>query len=70
VYLSADGKFIPPSHISTFPVINRGVSESRTRSSRVKLSKASQEKLLDAAASKGTGMHVVENALDPFRGEW
>ena len=38
--------------------MNGGVSKARTRRSHVKLSKALQEKLLDAVANTGAGIHV------------
>ncbi|KAJ2898903.1 uncharacterized protein MKZ38_003587 [Zalerion maritima] len=49
--LSADRYLvIPPARVSTFLVMNSGVSKARTRRSRVQLSKALQETLLDAVA--------------------
>jgi hypothetical protein len=54
-------RIVPPSHISTFFVMNGGRPKSRIRRSRVNLS-TSPEEPLDAVASTGTGMRV-DNAL-------
>ena len=57
--LSADRKFIPPPpHTRTAPVMNGGVFKARTRRSRVQLSKALQETLLNAVAGNIAGAHV------------
>lgn len=43
--------------------MNAQVAKTRTRSSRVKLSEASQEKLLDAVVRESEGVHLTPNAL-------
>jgi hypothetical protein len=50
--------------------MNGGVLKARIHGPRVKLSKTLQEKLLDAVASKGGGMHIVDNVFDLTPGEW
>ena len=56
--LSADRNLIPPACVSTFLAMNSGVSKARTRRSRVQLSKALQETLLDAVAGNIGGAHI------------
>lgn len=56
--LRSGTKFFPP-HTCTLLVMKGGVARSRqTRRSSLKLHKFSQEKLLEAVASEGAGMHV------------
>jgi hypothetical protein len=55
--LSVDRNFISPARVGTFPIMNGGVSKPWTCRSRVKLSKALQETLLDAVASNA-GVNV------------
>lgn len=55
--LSADRNLIPP-RVSTFLAMNSGVFKARTRRSRVQLSKALQETLLDAVADNIAGAHI------------